>query len=119
MSIKNLYEAIGGNYNDVVSRFGSAETVAHFVERFLTDDSFTLLETAMAKKDAETAFRAAHTLKGVARNLGFSDLGDSASNITEALRASRYDDACKLFGQVKADYDKIVTVIKSVAADKN
>ena len=45
----------------------------------------TMLE-AMTRQDRTEAFRAAHTLKGVAANLGFSRLTNSASQLTEALR---------------------------------
>ena len=37
-----------------------------------------LFEESWAKKDYETAFRAMHTLKGVAVNLGFTALTMSA-----------------------------------------
>lgn len=42
--------------------------------------------TAVRTQDAETAFRAAHTLKGVALNLGLTDLAEAAAAMTEALR---------------------------------
>ena len=45
--------------------------------------------TAVAIKDWESAFRAAHTLKGVAQNLDFGDLGRSAAALTEALRGPK------------------------------
>ena len=39
--------------------------------------------------DATTAFRAVHTLKGVALNLGLGSLAHASSQMTEALRAVR------------------------------
>ncbi len=45
--------------------------LARFALKFLDDESMDKLEAAMAVGDAEEAFMAAHTLKGVSQNLGF------------------------------------------------
>lgn len=42
----------------------------------------------MAARDAEGAFMAAHTLKGVSQNLGFDNLYEPAVVVTEALRGA-------------------------------
>ncbi|MDD6903197.1 MAG: Hpt domain-containing protein, partial [Eubacteriales bacterium] len=63
--------------------------------------------------DEEAAFRAAHTLKGVAKNLGFSDLGESASVLTEVLRNRTFDGASPLFEKVKSDYARLTLAISS------
>ena len=44
--------------------------VRRFALKFLQDDSFPNLKKALEAQDAPTAFRAAHTLKGVCQNLG-------------------------------------------------
>ena len=74
MTLEQVYAAIGGDYKGVMERLPSADFVRRFALKFLQDDSFPNLKKALEEKDAPTAFRAAHTLKGVCQNLGFDAL---------------------------------------------
>ena len=69
MTLEQVYAAIGGDYKGVTERLPSADFVRRFALKFLQDDSFPNLKKALEEKDAPTAFRAAHTLKGVCQNL--------------------------------------------------
>ena len=113
MTIREVYVYVGGNYDETVKRLGSEEIVNRFAERFLSDGSFRSLEKAFEAGDEEAAFRAAHTLKGVAKNLGFSDLGESASVLTEILRNRVFDGAKPVFEKVKSDYERLTRAISS------
>lgn len=104
MDLKECFNAFGGNYNGVMGRLLTEERVKKFLLMFLNDPSFNELETAMENKDYDSAFRAAHTLKGICANLGIEKLGEVSSEITEALRAKDNDTACKLFVQVAESY---------------
>lgn len=86
MTIQECYAQLGGSYEDVITRLPSQRLVEKFVGRFPNDDSYATLCAAMAQQDRGEAFRAAHTLKGVAANLGFTRLMNSANRLTEALR---------------------------------
>lgn len=118
MTIKSLYEAVGGDYEDVVKRLISEEFVAQLALGFLDDDGFSSLEKAMKNRNAEDAFRAAHTLKGVALNLGFKNLGESASELTEVLRKRTFDGADEPFEKVKADYAVVISALYTYASDR-
>ena len=64
----------------------------------------------------EEAFRAAHTLKGVSANLGFSRLLASAGELTELLRAETETipgRTADLLEEVKQDYELTVSVIRA------
>ena len=113
MNVKKVYEATGDDCSAVVERFVSEETLSRFIVRFLSDDSFASLEKAMERGDVEAAFRAAHTLKGVAQNLGFSALGRSAATLTEILRLKTFDGSSEPFMRVSADYDNVVRAIRT------
>lgn len=54
------------------------------------DESFAQLHEAFAHKNAREIFEAAHTLKGVAGNLGLTPMYDSTCRIVEATRAGQY-----------------------------
>lgn len=86
MNTEKFYEKIGGNYADTISRLMTEERILRFVRKFPADDSFNNLKDALARGAQEEAFRAAHTLKGVAQNLGFTALYEKASAVTEVLR---------------------------------
>ena len=58
-----------------------------FVRMFPADGSYTQLCEAIAQGDVETAFRAAHTLKGLCLNLGFESLYRVDAALTEELPA--------------------------------
>lgn len=93
MTLEQMYSAIGGDYKGVMERLPSADFVRRFALKFLQDDSFPNLKKALEAQDAPTAFRAAHTLKGVCQNLGFDALYAPASALTEALRGGTLDGA--------------------------
>lgn len=72
MTVKECYEKMGANYENVLSRLGGSEAlVKRLVLKFLDDASYQKLEEQLLNKNVEEAFRAAHTLKGVCLNLGF------------------------------------------------
>ena len=96
MTLEQVYAAIGGDYKGVMERLPSADFVRRFALKFLQDDSFRNLKKALEEKDAPTAFRAAHPLKGVCQNLGFDALYVPSSALTEALRGGSLDGVYEL-----------------------
>ena len=113
MKLEECYASFGGNYEDVQARLRSDVLIKKFVLKFLSDPTFGSLCAALDSKNYEEAFRAAHTLKGIAQNLSFKRLGESSSSLTEFLRgkADGQIDASQcasLFGIVKEDYDAVV-----------
>ena len=114
MTVKECYEQMNGDYEEVLSRLRKEERIQKFVLKFLEDKSFDLLCTSLDANNAEEAFRAAHTLKGVCQNLAFSQLYHSSYEITEALRGGISKEAPELLEQVKADYKLTVDAIKGL-----
>lgn len=106
MTVKECYEVMKGDYDDVISRLRTDDRVKKFLLKVLDDTSFSTLCKALEEKNIEEAFRAAHTLKGVCKNLSIDNLAYSASNLTEALRGRQDygDDIDSLFKKVKKDY---------------
>ena len=105
MTLQECYVKIGGDYNDILHRFMNENMVRKFVLKFPQDNNMALFEESWAKKDYETAFRAMHTLKGVAVNLGFTALYNVSSALTEKLRSQEYDNLDGLIADVKKQYD--------------
>ncbi len=113
MTLQDCYTAFGGNYADVSARLRSDRLVQKFMLKYLDDQSFSLLCTAMAEKDYEQAFRAAHTIKGICQNLSFTPLLDSSSGLSDALRHGWTPEADQLFEQLKADQLAVITAIQA------
>lgn len=104
-TLREAYGSIGADYDDVRRRLMDNDAmVARFAGKFLEDASFAQLEAALDARDAEVAFRAAHTLKGVAQNLGLSNLYEPASALTEALRTGSLEGADALARPVREQY---------------
>lgn len=110
MTLEQVYTAIGGDYKGVMERLPSADFVRRFALKFLQDDSFPNLKKALEEKDAPTAFRAAHTLKGV----GFDALYVPSSALTEALRGGSLDGVDELFPPVEKEYQRVVEALKAL-----
>ena len=113
MTIKELYEAVGGDYEDIYSRFGNEEMIKMFLDMFLREPSFGKLKEAMEADDMETAFAMAHTVKGVCANIAFKRLQELSSELTEDLRGGKDIAAAKeLFPRALACYEDTVNMIK-------
>lgn len=116
MTLEQCYAQAGGNLADAAVRLGGHEMVARFIRLFLKDDSFRQLQASFARQDLTAAFRAAHTLTGVCRNLSLTRLGDAASALTEALRGGAWDGSEALLEQVRRDYDDVYRAIAALDA---
>ena len=115
MTLREFYNKIGSNLDPVLSMMGGSERIVDkFVRKFPNDKSAAQLFESFESKDYGTAFRMAHTLKGVCLNLGFDKLRESASELTEALRDTVDDKAPELLEEVRRYYDEVIAAIKEL-----
>lgn len=112
MTLKECYEALGGDYNGTLERLCTEKLVERFAVKFLADESFPALQKAMAEGKYEDAFREAHTLKGVSINLGFTRLYIASDALTEALRGGQKPADDALMERVSQEYEHTVTLLK-------
>lgn len=107
MTIQQFYAAVGGDADEVLSRLMSEALVKKFLGKFSDDPNYELLSDSVGEEDWETAFRAAHTIKGLCLTLGLGTLAASSSELTEFLRAGFNGDKVtleKLYKKVQGDY---------------
>lgn len=114
MNLNECLSALGGNFDELMGRMLSEERIKKFLRMFPGDGSFAELCNAMENEDYATAFRAAHTLKGVCSNLGIENLRIKASEITEALRGNVNNGADALLPDVKAEYSTAIDAINQL-----
>lgn len=116
MTLEECYNKIGANYKDLLQRLGSEAFAELFAKKFVEDDSFANLERALAAQNAEEAFRAVHTLKGVAQNLSLENLYRVSFTLTESLRDRVITPECApQFDAVKHEYEVTVGALKELA----
>ena len=116
MTIKECYEQMGADYEGLLSRLGSEALIKKFAVKFLADGSFQDLKTSLEAGEAQQAFRAAHTLKGICLNLGFDNLYKPSEELTELLRGREIlPGSQEKFAEVEAQYNRIVTAIQGLA----
>ena len=116
MTLQEFYAQIGGNYTDTVRRLCNESLVLRFVKKYPANPSFGELCAAVDQADWETAFRAVHTLKGVAQNLGFDRLYAASVPLTEALRGGQPLENLALFEPVEAAHKEILSAIDELNA---
>ena len=119
ISVEQCYALCGGNYEDGKNRLRSDALIQRFTVKFLADTSYETLCTALKDNQYEEAFRAAHTIKGVAMNLAFSRLAASSEQLTELLRGCEekevdQEQCQKWFDQVTCDYQEVVSAVKQL-----
>ena len=114
MTLQEFYDRIGGDYKATISRLPSEALIKKFVLKYPGDPSFNQLKDALAAQDWELAFRASHTLKGVAQNLGFQRLYLSSTALTEALRGPKPLTDPALREAVAMDQAALLTAIQEL-----
>ena len=114
MMIEQCYQAMGADYGDVSRRLPGEAMIKKFATKFPEDQSFEILTEALRKGDAEAAFRAVHTMKGLCLTLGFSHLTAPAGELTELLRAGRLEGSEALYPRLAQEYVKTVELLKAV-----
>ena len=112
--IQEFYEKINGNYELALSRMQNDERIKKYLNFFLIDESYKGLEEGMNSNDVESAFRGAHTLKGVCQNMAFTALSTVVEQITEELRAKDFEKAKQSFPQVEEEYKKVIDEINKI-----
>lgn len=118
MTLNECYQRMNGNYEEAKGRLSMDPMIEHFLNLFLEDTSIDTLRAAVADGNIPESFRAAHTLKGVAANLAFTELQTAASQLTEQLRPQTTPADPDLVQKVEAAYGLVVDSIKAYSAEK-
>lgn len=101
-------EENGADVDTTLKRFMGNETIyLKFIMKFLDDKNYGAIEEGLAQKDYEKAFTGAHSLKGVAGNLGLTPVYEAASEMSELLRNPQdHEIDAEKIQEVKAKLEK-------------
>ena len=115
MTVKEFYEKINGNYDEVLSRLMKEERILKYLRMFLSNEDLNLFDTSLANNNYEEAFRAVHSIKGVALNLALAPLAKTSSELCETIRhGAPTVDISQLVDDLHKDYDFMVETIKEL-----
>ena len=89
MNIRELYDKIGGNYDQAVRVMKSDRLIEKYVRKLLNNDVNAQLAQAGQSMDPVKLFESAHAMKGVCANLGLEALAQAADEITEEFRPGK------------------------------
>ena len=123
MTIAELYEMIGGNYDHAVQIMRKDKMISKYILKLEKSGVYEQLMQAGETLDPERLFESAHAMKGVCGNLGLDSLADAAEKITEEFRPGgerKYsDDEVKGFiAEVDELYSKTIEGIKRYEAEQ-
>ncbi|MEW4411689.1 Hpt domain-containing protein [Clostridium sp. AN503] len=115
-SIQEKMEEYGADYQGTMARFmGNERLYLKVLGKLGDDDNAGKLQAAVAAGDLESAFNAAHTLKGVAANLGLTPLLEAVNDIVEPLRRrEQRDDYHVLCDTVEKQFERVVQLVDTL-----
>ncbi len=115
MTLREFADETGMDLEGTMARFANMESlVKKFLKKFPADPSFAELSKAMEEGDAAGVERSAHTLKGVAGNLGFQELFDVNQQIVDAVRSGHSESLSLYFEKDRELYEKIILALKKL-----
>ena len=89
MTLRELYDEIGGNYDMALKVLRMEKLVDKHIRKLAQNTIFNDINTAAEAMDAPGLFESAHAIKGVCANLGLVELAEAASEICEEFRPER------------------------------
>ncbi len=116
MTLEEVYANLHGNYAEAKTRLMNDNLVDRFIRKFPADPSMQTLLEKIAEGNNPEAFRAVHTLKGVAANLAFTELQQAASALTEQMRDQVSPADPLLLAKVQESYDLIIQTLHQYMA---
>lgn len=112
MTLLEALRDAGVDTAETLRRFsGNEALLERFIRQFPHEETFALLADAMRDSRWEEAGRLAHTLKGIAGNLGFQRLQERCAALVAVVRESRPEDAPAAFEAVSVEYGQLIGLL--------
>ncbi|MBE5957942.1 MAG: Hpt domain-containing protein [Lachnospiraceae bacterium] len=99
----------GANTEEALNRcYGNTSLYLKLVQTITTDDNIKKLKNALDNNDLDTAFQAAHALKGTLGNLSLTPLYEPTVEITELLRVKEEVDYTPYINKIIEKYNELI-----------
>ena len=117
MTLQELYQSMGGDYAQAMRVLHVEKLLDKHIRKFPKNGVMETLLSAGEAMDPTQLFETAHAVKGVAANLGLTNISDIASDITEEFRpgtARKLSDAeiSEKLAKIRELYQKAADSIK-------
>lgn len=116
MTLEELYLELHGDIIDARKRLMTDNLINRFIMKFPADPTMASLRDAIESQDVKAVFNAAHTLKGLAANLGFTELFTNASALTEQTRKCDCNPDPVLMSKVEESYNLVIGKLAEYSA---
>lgn len=121
MTLQELYEQIGGSYEQATKVLRIDKLIDKHIRKFTKNGVVENLIQASEDLDPSQMFETAHAVKGVCGNLGITGLYDLASELSEEFRPGNErtmtdDEVRAKVEEVKALYEKTAAGIAEYEA---
>lgn len=111
--LKEVLQKYGADYETTMARFmGNEQMYLRILSMLPRDENLHKLDQALQAGDYTAAFDAAHTLKGMAGNLGLTPLYQAVCAIVEPLRAGEKLDYSPLYLSVQKEYEQAAVLLE-------
>ena len=119
MTVRELYETLGGDYKEAMSRLMNDQFASLMLKKFLANNEYGKMAEAFAQGDRASAFRYSHNLKGVCLNLELGRLAGTASAICDSVRGGAPTaDLAAMAKQAEEEYALVMEGIRSLQASQ-
>ena len=112
MLTTDALKQFGADVDDGLSRcMGNEAFYFKLIGKVVEDKNFQALEDAVATKDLDKAFDAAHSLKGVLGNLALTPVYEPVYEITELLRERKdidYSEYLKTISEKRSELASLI-----------
>lgn len=113
MNMIEKLNAFGADTAEGISRCcGSEALYLRLVRMIPGEQGFDALQKAIEENDLDSAFTAAHTLKGVLGNLSLTPMYVLASDMTELLRTRAQTDYTTMLRELLIKKDELANICK-------
>ena len=113
MTLLEAMRDAGVDVAETLRRFsGNEALLERFMRAFPQDETFSALSAAVDGARYDEAGRLAHTLKGIAGNLGFQRLQERCADLVSAARETRPADVTAIFDDVAAEHRLLLALLE-------
>ena len=116
--IRDLCLFYGVDYEDALNRFlGKEDLYISFLNKFVSQNNFAEIQTALNQGDGQAVFQAAHNLKGLSANLSLTPLYTALVPFVDSVRdTSDCTEARKLFPPVEESYTQMLAFVTAISS---
>ena len=122
MTLQELYQSIGGDYEQALRVLRMDKLIDKHIRRLPNNKVFEEMAAAGQSMDETQLFESAHAMKGLCANLGLMGLSDMASDLAEEFRPGNTrsmsdDEVRERVDQIGALYERTIEGIRQYEAN--